>query len=170
MFEKIFSREGAKHKEVGLSAHSDSGKFAPNTKISYKSSLIPTLQKEHQELLDIFDQASKAAHAKMTKRPKKLLLKFKDMFVDHVLRENTSLYIYLQHSAQTTTSEKAIRVVKSDMEKIAREVMQFLHYGIKETTSIDDEFLKRMGEISEVLHRRINQEEQHVYPNYLTNG
>lgn len=170
MFEKIFSREGAKRKEVGHSTRSDSKKFAPNTKISYKSSLIPTLQKEHQELLDIFDQASKAAHAKMAKRSKKLLLQFKDMFVDHVLRENTSLYIYLQHSAQTTTSEKAIRFVKTDMEKIAREVMQFLQYGIKETTSIDDEFLKRMDEISDVLNRRINQEEKHIYPNYLTCG
>lgn len=170
MFEKLFSREQVKRKKAEYSTRSDSEKFAPNTKISYKSSLIPALQKEHQELLDVYDQASRAAHAKISKRSKKLLSQFKDMFVDHVLRENTSLYIYLQHSAQTTTSEKAIRSVKSDMEKMAREVMQFLQYGIKESTSIDREFLKRMDEISEVLHRRIKQEENHIYPSYLTNG
>ncbi len=168
MFEKLFGRDEAELKEGEVSSRPDSPKFAPNTKIAYKPSLIPTLQKEHQELLDVYDRSSKAAHARLTKRAKKLLSQFKDMFVDHVLRENTSLYIDLQHSAQGVTSKRAIRSVKSEMEQIGREVMQFLDYGIKESTAIDDEFLQRMDEISEILHRRIKQEEGYVYPNYLT--
>lgn len=168
MFEKFFGREEAERKERENSTHADSPKFAPNTKIAYKPHLIPTLQKEHQQLLDVYERASVAAHARIPKRSKKLLEQFKDLFVDHVLRENTSLYIYLQHSAQGTTSQKAIRSVKSEMEQIGREVMQFLDYGTKESTEIDDEFLQRMDKISEILHRRIKQEEGYVYPNYLT--
>jgi hypothetical protein len=173
MFKKLFSRDEAKREkdkpEKGKDTiHSNSPKFAPNTKISYKPELISNLQKEHRDLLDVYDQASKAAHAKVPKQAKKLLIQFKDIFVHHVLLENTSLYIYLQRSAQNEKSEKSMRAIKSEMEKISRDVMQFLNYAIKESTPIDADFLQKIDEISEVLHHRINQEEGDIYPDYLT--
>jgi hypothetical protein len=168
MFKKLFSREEAKPEKGRGKTHSNSLKFAPNTKISYKPELIPDLQQEHRDLLNLYQQASKAAHAKIPKQSKKLLIQFKDIFVHHVLRENTSLYIYLQHSAQDETSEKSMKTVKAEMEKISREVMKFLNYAIKESTPINAEFLQRMGDISEILHDRIEQEEGDIYPDYLT--
>jgi len=170
MLEKLFSRDGIERKEDTSSIGNDPSQFAPNTKIAYKPTLIPTLEKENKELLSVFDLASKAAHARIGKRSKKLLNQFKSMFIDHVLREKTSLYIYLQHSARDEGSKKAIRSIKFEMEKIGREIMQFLDYATKEGTFIDDEFLDRMGEISEILHKRIMHEEGYVYPNYRNTG
>jgi hypothetical protein len=175
MFKKLFSRDEAKHEEdkpeKGKDTnHSDSPKFAPNTKISYKPELIPNLQKEHQNLLDLYDRASKAAHAKIPKQAKKFLAQFKDIFVHHVLLENTSLYIYLQRSAQNETSEKSMKAIKSEMEKISRDVMKFLNHAIKESTPIDADYLQQIDEIAEILHHRITQEEGDIYPDYLTLG
>lgn len=172
MFKKLFSREDANREEdkpeKGKDTnHSDSPKFAPNTKISYKPELIKNLQKEHKNLLEVYDQASKAAHSKTPKRAKKLLIQFKDIFVHHVLLENTSLYIYLQRSAQNESSEQSMKAIKSEMEKISRDIMQFLNHAIKESTPIDAELLQKIDEISEVLHHRIKQEEGDIYPNYL---
>lgn len=170
MFEKVFSREEAISNEGEHATHFDSSKFAPNTKIAYKPTLIPTLQKENQELLSLYGQASKAAHARNTKLTKKLLAEFKYIFVHHVLHENTSLYIYLQHSAKDLTSKESIRYMKSEMDKIARKVIRFVDYGVKESTSIDYVFLQKMDEILKILRRRIKEEENFVYPNYLTKG
>ena len=168
MFEKLFGRGETEQSESDDSNQLEVDAFAPNTKIAYKTTLIPTLEKEHQDLLDLYDHASKAAHAKLAKRTRKLLSQFKGQFIDHILRENTSLYIYLQHSAHAGAPKKSISLIKYEMEKIGREVMQFLEYGIKESTKIDDEFIKRMDAVSKIIHKRIEYEEGHVYPNYLT--
>lgn len=170
MFESLFGRDEAENRERDRSTHSDSLVFAPNTKIAYSSTLIPTLQRKNIELLDLYDQAEKAARARNIKQTKKLLGKFKYTFVNHVLHENTSLYLYLQRSAKDTTSKESIQFMKFEMDKIARKVMQFTRYGIKESTDIDAEFLQKMNSVSKILHSRIKEEENFVYPNYLAKG
>jgi len=171
MFESLFGREAAESQErASNSAHSGLSKFAPNTKIAYNSTLIPALQRKNVELLDLYDKAYRAAHLKDAKQTKKLLSKFKYTFVNHVLHENTSLYLYLQRSAKDSTSKDSIEFMKFEMDKIARQIVKFTRYGIKTSTSIDDEFLQRMSSASKILRSRIKEEENFVYPNYLAKG
>lgn len=166
MLGKLFGRDETERKESETSTRNNTHKFAPNTKIAYKSTLIAEFEKDHVDLLELFEQASEAAQTGADKRSKLLLSQFKGMFVDHILRENTSLYLYLKHTAHGEASQKALRSIKLEMEKIASEVMRFLDHAIKESTPIDDDFLQRMSQASEKIHKRIRHEEDHVYPIY----
>jgi len=167
MFEKLLGRQPTIKEEAkqGVLVTNRMG-YAPNTKIAYKPTLVPTLQKEHQLLMSMFWKAVDAAESRKTDLTKELLNMFKDMFVDHVLKENTSLYIYLRHSAKKESSQEAVRALKRDMDVIGRKVKDFIDYANMETTEVDAQFISEMRSVGGLLQRRIEQEETFVYPTY----
>jgi len=145
-------------------------RFAPNTKIAYNPNLISVLEREHRQLADLFEKASMTAYAGMQKKSKVFFLEFKDRFIDNVLRQNISLYIYLQHAAKPGKDRKAIRKIKAEMDMIAREITHFLDYSIDERTDFDEEFLGRMEKIEKKIKQRTYAEESQVHPIYKRHG
>ncbi len=167
MFEKLLGRQpSAEQKREQDASLANSKGYAPNTKIAYKANLVPVLEKEHQVLVSLYMDAMTAAQNRKSNLAKTLLAKFKDAFVDHVLKENTSMYIYLRHSAKHKSSHDAIKSVKGEMDQIGRQVKQFLDHSIDEETVVDAKFVLDMQEIGEILMQRIEQEETFVYPHY----
>ena len=168
MFEKLFGNEKTQPRK--RAALDQKPMFAPNTKIAYKPNLINVLQTEHRSLLDLFEKATMTAHAGMQQKSKAFFTEFKDKFVDHVLKENTSLYIFLQHSAKPGAAQKSISSAKHEMDLIAREIMQFLDYCIDDSTEFGSEFLERLNVVDKKLKKRIIDEESLIYPNYKKAG
>lgn len=170
MFEKLLGRVPSTKTSMQQNASSPKFKgYAPNTKIAYKPDLVPILENEHRELVSLYMDAMTAAQNRKAKRAKALLTDFKDVFIDHVLKENTSMYIYLRHSARRQSSQDAIQSVKGDMDQIARRVKQFLDHSIDEKTVVDAKFVLDMQDVGKVLMKRIEQEEAFVYPHYRPN-
>lgn len=171
MLDKLLDRlapektKGAVPKTVNETQES----FAPNTRIAYKSTLVPTLEQEHKELMAIYWKALAAAQNHKTELTRKLLLKFKEQFVDHLLKENTSLYIYLRKSAKKPSTKQAVTSVKSEMDKIGRSIMRFLEESVKEDAVYDVVFVDKLTQMGDALSQRIEKEEAYVYPNYRPN-
>ena len=171
MLDKLLDRlapekmKGAVPKTVNETQES----FAPNTRIAYKSTLVPTLEQEHKELMAIYWKALAAAQNHKTELTRKLLLKFKEQFVDHLLKENTSLYICLRKSAKKPSTKQAVTSVKSEMDKIGRSIMRFLEESVKEDAVYDVVFVDKLTQMGDALSQRIEKEEAYVYPNYRPN-
>ena len=140
--------------------------YAPNTKIAFKPELVALLLEEQQTLLSVFEKASMTAYAGLNAKSKVFFTEFKDIFVDHVLRENISVYIYLLHVTDNQKTENKIRKIKSEMDSIAREIMRFLKFCIDESTEFDEDVLVRIDSIGLQLKQRIETTESMVYPNY----
>jgi len=139
---------------------------APNTKLAYNPALVAKLEEENRQLLSVYWTTLTAAQNRQLELTKRLLVEFKDLLVDHLLRENTSLYVYLRHSARMPSSRKAVKSVKSEMDEISRNVMRFLDKAIHEDINFEGDFVMRFEEIGSALTERIEKEEAFVYPNY----
>jgi len=166
MFEKLLGREPNTATTTKKNGPNNTQRYAPKTKIAYKPNLVSNLQKENQELVSLYMDAMTAAQNRKSELVKELLTEFKDSFVDHLLKENTSLYIYLRQSAKRSSSQDAIKSVKGEMDQIGRKVRKFLDHSIDEQTIIDAKFVLDMQDIGAVLMKRIEQEETFVYPHY----
>ncbi|MCH2189579.1 MAG: hypothetical protein MK188_01475 [Gammaproteobacteria bacterium] len=147
-----------------------SKQFAPNTKIAYNPNLISVLESEHRNLTELYGKASMAANAGIQHKSRLLFLEFKDRFIDNVLRQNISLYIYLQHAARPGKDRQVVTKVKAEMDMIIREITHFLDYSLDEGTQYDDEFLARMEKVAKKIKQRTYTEESHVYPIYKRYG
>lgn len=163
MFKKIFSRVRERiKKEETIDTHS----YAPNTKIPYKENLIPVLLDEHRKLLSLYGEtlnAAKAGDASLTKRK---LNNFKRLFRGHLLKENVSLYTYLKHAISDQGTAEIISFMKTEMYGVGKEVNSFLSRYTKEDAVIDKNFIRRFEAVGEALVRRIEDEEEHLYPVY----
>lgn len=146
--------------------NSNSQQCAPNTKLAYNPSLVAKLEQENRQLLAVHWKILAAVQNRKPDLAKQLLIEFKDLLVDHLLTENTSLYVYLRHSARMPSSRNAVKSVKSEMDEISRSVMHFLDTAIHEDIDLNGNFIERFKEIGEALTERIEKEEAFVYPNY----
>jgi hemerythrin len=171
MFDKILDKLSSDktkrvEKEVIASA---TQRYAPNTKIAYKPELVSTLQKEHTQLQSLFWKTLTSAHNHKDDVTRRLLTRFKDLFVDHVLKESTSLYLYLRHTAEEPNSEHTLKTIKADMDVIGRKIKRFLDESINEDSSLDEHFIAEFKRIGIALNERIEMEEEFVYPRYQPN-
>ena len=168
MFDKLKlrkSKDSSKHNAQDQQ-HSQQSQFAPNTKIAYKPKLVPKLIEEHRALTDLYWQILTAAQNNEPDLTRSLLVKFKDLFVDHLLKENTSIYLYLSHSAKEQRSRQAVKSVKAEMDEIGRQVMRFIDNSTCQGAKFDSQFVQEFQRIGEALTRRIEMEEEYVYPSY----
>jgi len=162
MFKNLFSKRKKKVEATKTKKKS----YAGDTKIPYKSKLIPVLLNEHKALLSLYGDILAAANAKDADRTKLKLNKFKDLFSGHLIKENVSLYTYLSHSITDNDTSEAINLMKSEMYGIGKEVNSFLRHYTSEHADIDNVFIEKLEGLGEALVRRIENEEAHLYPVY----
>lgn len=147
---------------------------APGTQLHYDPNLVPGLVAEHQILLGIFGEIGAAMDQKNMALVKQKLGEFGDALRGHLLKENIRFYVYLQHSLEGEPDNAAImRDFRKEMQHIGKAVADFLHkYTAEEDGWIWDEtmwqsFQQEVGGIGKVLVKRIQTEENILYPLYL---
>ncbi len=141
-----------------------------NGGITYDEKLISQFTGEHQELLSLFGDMVEAAEAENWAKVQKTLKVFTTILRGHLLTENLKLYVYLTNNLKSDPeSLSIIREFRQEMMQIGRAVNQFVtHYGaLKWTEGMKTEFLPELHGIGEVLVKRIQHEEQVLYPLYL---
>lgn len=147
----------------------DSHAAAPGTQIRFNPNLIDKLEDDHQSLLAIFGELSAAITAANYPLATEKLTEFKRGFLDHILVENVSLYVYMKSSFKDDEGNIGlVQEFRSEMDGIGKAVRTFiLKY---ETIGIDKDvassFAEELGGIGEALVARIQREEGTLYPLY----
>ena len=163
-----------KNKKVDLQNNSDlvqdaSHKVAPGTQIRYNPNLISKLEGDHQSLLEIFGEISTALSATDFPLVLEKLKEFKRGFLDHILVENVSLYVYMKSSLNEDEGNiDLVQEFRSEMDGIGKAVRAFLlkYETIGVDKSVAPSFAEELGGIGEALVARIQREEGTLYPLY----
>lgn len=174
MFEFLWGKK--KHEEVHHeAAHpAEQQGVAPGSKMHYDPALVPGLVEDHHALLAVFGQIVAAMNAKNMGQVRAHLTEFGDALRGHLLKENIRFYVYLQHSLEKDPENAAImHEFRSEMQHIGKAVADFLHkYTAEKEGWVWDEnmwqqFQEEVSGIGKVLTRRIQTEENILYPLYL---
>ena len=142
---------------------------APGTEIRYNPNLINKLKTDHQNLLSIYGEINEAFTAKNYPLVTEKLKALKRGFMDHILVENVSLYVYMKNSFRDDEENvELVQDFRSEMDGIGKVVRAFIMKY--ETIGIDADLAASFGEelagIGEALVARIEREEGTLYPLY----
>lgn len=175
MFEFLWKRKGqAVQKEAIIPVKQpkdvEQG-VAPGTQLHYDPNLVPNLVADHQVLQGIFGEIVAASNQKNTALVKEKLGDFGDMLRGHLLKENIRFYVYLQHSLESDPDNAAImHDFRKEMQHIGKAVADFLHKYTADgnwSEAMWQDFQQEVGGIGKVLVKRIQTEENVLYPLYL---
>ncbi len=142
---------------------------APGTLLHYDPELIERLTGDHRGLLDIYGRISNAHDNSEYGQVRELLAEFDHRLREHLLQENTRLYVYLQHNLPRGTEEwRTMHDFQHEMKDIGKAVTAFLdRYAIGEwDTALVESFSSELAGIGQVLQKRIEAEEERLYPQY----
>ncbi len=138
--------------------------------IGYDPELIHQLSGEHQELLNSFGKMADAAEKQNWYQTQKHLSTFATELRGHLLTENVKLYVCLSRNFSHDPETQQIAMeFRKDMMHIGRTVNQFVtRYEVAAWNSeMKEMFSSELAGIGEVLVKRIDHEEQSLYPLYL---
>lgn len=142
---------------------------APGTHIHHDADLIVSLKDDHQKLLRTFQAIGAASFAGELGKVQSLLGQFQTMIMDHLLKENVRLYVYLEHLlANDPVSHQMMHGFRHEMDGIGRVVVGFLekYKTISQHPELADTFATDLRAIGEALVARIKREEDILYPMY----
>jgi regulator of sigma D len=147
------------------------GSFAPGTLLRFDPSLIDRLQSDHRELLNLFGAISKAGKEGNLKAAEEYLEQFRKAITDHLLKENVSLYVYLERlTREDPDSLEIMRGFRREMDGIGRAVVAFLgkYKSIGSQPELAPYFATDLADVGKVLGDRIRREESTLYPMYAS--
>ena len=154
---------------VTAAASTASAVSAPGTRIHHDPELIVALKEDHRRLLATFKAIAAASLAGELTTVQTLLARFQTMIMDHLLKENVRLYVYLEHVLENDpTSHQMMHGFRHEMDGIGRAVVGFLdkYKQIGSHPELADPFANDLQGIGEALVARIKREEDLLYPMY----
>lgn len=142
---------------------------APGTHIRHHPELIQKFKKDHQVLLQLFMATKHAADAGDAVTAAERLQDFRSALQDHLLSENVRLYVYLEHAlVHDAISHGLVHEFRREMDEIGKVVVGFI--GQYQQLAQHPDMVKRFAEdldgIGKVLVKRIQREEETLYPLY----
>ncbi len=142
---------------------------APGTSIHHDVELIASLKTDHQRLLATFQKIAASSAAGNLAVVQSLLGQFQTMLMDHLLKENVRLYVYLEHLLKDDpVSHEMMHGFRHEMDAIGRVVVGFLgkYKEIGSHPELAAAFSADLQGIGEALVARIKREEDILYPMY----
>jgi hypothetical protein len=137
--------------------------------LSYNPNLIEKLKGDHQVLLGVYGEIKAASDARNFPLVIEKLQELKRGFMDHILTENVSLYVYMKNSFNDDdASLELVQGFRSEMDGIGKVVRAFITKY--ETIGVDSDlaasFAEDLAGIGAALVARIEREEGTLYPLY----
>lgn len=170
LFDLIFGKRKQPEEPAAAPAERQDAS-APGTRIRHDPQLIARLKDDHDLLLGIHAAIAAAAQAGDFAQVQQRLDHFRTVLMDHLLKENVRLYVYLEHLlAQDPASHRLIREFRHDMDAIGRTVVAFLtkYKSVASQPELAAGFAAELAAIGEVLAARIRREEDTLYALYLS--
>ena len=140
---------------------------APGTHIHHDPVLIVSLKEDHRRLLTSFRSITAASVAGELVAVQDHLSQFQTMIMDHLLKENVRLYVYLEHLLQNDpVSHEMMHGFRHEMDGIGRVVVGFLtkYKAIASQPELAAAFSTDLKGIGQPLLPRTNREEDILYP------
>ncbi|MCP3920995.1 MAG: hemerythrin domain-containing protein [Desulfobacterales bacterium] len=127
------------------------------------SKLINDLTNEHQTVIGILNEVASLNIASDEAREK--LKTVKDALINHIKKEDSQLYPFLNKQAETNTSLKSkLNMFAKDMDSVTKSVFEF--FDNYENEESNHEFAKSFGRLVGMLKTRIMKEEKVIYKEY----
>lgn len=145
------------------------GDIIPGTEIHYYPDFIDQLKSDHGELLILFEEINKAHQKDNIKVTTTKLDQFSSALREHLLLENSKLYIYLRHALENDPDNAAItQAFQQEMREIGKVLNNFMNnYSETQWSESEKElFSEQLAAIGDVLTKRIKTEEAVLYPLY----
>ena len=166
-FDKLFGSSKPRQPTAAQPTHRAGATPAPSAQ--YQPELIETFKQEHVKLLKLFSTIHAFAEHGDVKRTADYLMDFRFALQGHLLTENVRLYVYLERRlAHDPASYELIHSFRHEMDRIGRDVVHFLEqYRELETKPhLLQTFISDLDAIGKVLVKRIQSEEDILYPLY----
>jgi len=131
--------------------------------------LVPSLVSDHVALLALIRRAATAAALGDAPSARRALRKFHSLFTDHLLIENTRLYLYIRSAPHTKASGHAqlSRAFQVEMNQIARTAALFVEqYTTDDRAILGPAFMVDQDSIRRTLAARFAREESTLQPMY----
>ncbi|MDH4284416.1 MAG: hemerythrin domain-containing protein [Gallionellaceae bacterium] len=155
-------------------AETETAAIAPGTNIRYDANLVAELKSDHGDLVELFTDIVTSSGQRDSNMLTKQLAKFGSMLRGHILKENVRFYVYLKSSLQSDESSLSImHEFSNEMQQIGRAVTDFLHKYTAVAHWDDAQwavFQRDLNAVGEVLTKRIETEENTLYPLYMPPG
>jgi hypothetical protein len=135
--------------------------------------LIPSLVRDHVALLALIRRSATAAALNDAHAARRALLKFHSLLADHLLVENTRLYLYIRAAPHVRGTDLAplSRTLQVEMNQIAKTVTQFVDdYTANDRDILGPAFMVDQDAVRQTLAARFTREESTLYPLYLPAG
>lgn len=170
MFEFLWKKKPPATQET-VKQDTVSAPAATGTQLHYDPNLVSSLVSDHHALLGIFGEIAAAMEQKNVALTQEKLGEFGDALRGHLLKENVRFYVYLQHSLEGDAENAEImHDFRREMQHIGKAVADFLHKYTAEGEwdgQMWQSFQQEVGGIGKVLTKRIQTEENILYPLYL---
>lgn len=141
-----------------------------NTNFYYRPNLIPNLLVDHKKIFHYYAGIQKSFKANDARGVVKNLQALTDTLKEHLLKEDTMLYTYLQQFCKDTQEQiNIVKNMKNEMMGIEKTLFAFVvkYSNIKSWRPSDfAELEKDMAELTPVLITRIDTEEKSLYSLY----
>jgi len=131
--------------------------------------LIPSLVSDHIALLALLKRAATAAALDDAASARRALLKFHSLLGDHLLVENTRLYLYIRSAPQARASGQAqlSRAFQIEMNQIAKSATLLVdHYTTQDRSLLGPAFMVDVDSLRQTLAARFTREESTLHPLY----
>ena len=141
------------------------GDTIPGTEIHFYPDFIDELESDHIELLTLFNNISKVDTETVAEK----LELFSSALREHLLLENTKLYVYLRHAMENDPDNAAVaQAFQHEMREIGKVLNNFMndYSDIQWSKRQKKMFSEQLAGIGEVLTKRIKTEEEILYPLY----
>lgn len=143
---------------------------APAAGIAYYPKLIDELVQDHHQLQVLQERIKHGFDQRDLGMVARELGEFGALLRNHLLKENMRLYIYLQQRvAGDEVNTSLVRSFRKEMDGLARQALDFLEkYKAIETMPAMEvlNFVEELERIGNVVHGRMQREEQALYPLY----
>ena len=131
--------------------------------------LLPALHADHIALLELIRRAAAAAATENTQAAIRALHKFHTLLSEHLLTENTRLYLYIRATAPGRAPDAAqmSRGFQVEMNQIARGISHFVErYTEREHMILGPAFMVDLDSVRQTLRARFAREESMLFPLY----
>lgn len=140
------------------------------SEIRYHANLLLQLKQEHRQLLAHYSEIEMALREGRIKPFASHLKRFREQFSQHMLMEDSRLYLYLDRMFDEPGSreKELVRRFRQEMEGLGAAIMTWLDGCLME--SLDPDNIERVEEvlatIEAALSDRIRREEGQLFPLY----
>lgn len=173
MFDLFRRNEAKTNTEPSIAETPEATHVAPGTQISFHPELIDELKSDHQTLVGLYTEVTRAIEAQDYDQASEGLEELRNELQNHLLTENIKLYIYLSHQFENDQENiTLIQNFRRENDKIGRAALKFLqqYHSAQEIAAQADTFNREFAELGDVLVQRIEREETILYPLYNQAG